>query len=87
EGLSDEEQSRADKGTIIIPFSTLPPIKVRDDCLYHHTPAMVIPASVENVDSCENWLPRRVMSAPRVAGMVHALEGWTEHECGSTILD
>lgn len=87
QGLSDEEQSRADKGTLIIPFSSLPPIKVRDDCLYHHTPAMVIPASLENVDSCENWLPRRVMSASRVAGMVHALEGWTEHECGSTILD
>lgn len=27
------------------------------------------------------------MSAPRVAGMVHALEGWTEHECGNKILD
>lgn len=27
------------------------------------------------------------MSASRVAGMVHALEGWSEHECGNTILD
>lgn len=53
EGLSEEEQSRADKGIVIIPFSTLPPVKVRDDCSYHHTPAMVIPSSLENVGSCE----------------------------------
>ncbi|KAL5560639.1 hypothetical protein UlMin_036850 [Ulmus minor] len=32
-----------------------------------------------------NWLPRRVMSAWRIAGIVHALEGWNEHECGDTI--
>jgi aldehyde decarbonylase len=27
------------------------------------------------------------MSAWRIAGIVHALEGWTEHECGATVLD
>lgn len=27
------------------------------------------------------------MSAWRVAGIVHALEGWDEHECGNKILD
>ena len=27
------------------------------------------------------------MSAERVAGIVHALEGWDAHECGDTILD
>lgn len=27
------------------------------------------------------------MSASRVTGVVHALEGWSEHECGSNILD
>ncbi|MCI05552.1 hypothetical protein A2U01_0026605, partial [Trifolium medium] len=25
------------------------------------------------------------MSASRVPGLMHALEGWSEHECGSTI--
>ncbi|KAB1222663.1 Protein ECERIFERUM 1 [Morella rubra] len=30
----------------------------------------------------KNWLPRRVMSAWRIAAIVHALEGWKEHECG-----
>ncbi|KAJ6343135.1 hypothetical protein OIU76_004969 [Salix suchowensis] len=57
------------------------------DCFYHSIPAMAAPASLENVDSCENWLPRRVMSAWRVAGIVHALEGWDEHECGYTMSD
>jgi aldehyde decarbonylase len=33
----------------------------------------------------QNWLPRRVMSAWRIAGIVHALEGWNEHECGYTM--
>lgn len=33
----------------------------------------------------QNWLPRRVMSAWRIAGVVHAMEGWTEHECGYTM--
>lgn len=35
----------------------------------------------------QNWLPRRVMSAWRVAGIVHALEGWDTHECGDTVTD
>ena len=31
----------------------------------------------------QNWLPRRVMSAWRVAGILHALEGWNVNECGN----
>lgn len=27
------------------------------------------------------------MSAWRIAGIIHALEGWEEHECGKTMLD
>ncbi|OMO84874.1 hypothetical protein COLO4_21816 [Corchorus olitorius] len=61
-------------------------MKFRDiDCFYHTTPAMQAPMCLENVDSCENWLPRRVMSVWRIAGLVHALEGWEEHECGYTV--
>lgn len=37
------------------------------------------------LDWWQNWLPRRVMSAWRIAGIVHALEGWNEHECGYTM--
>ncbi|KAH9735664.1 Very-long-chain aldehyde decarbonylase CER1 [Citrus sinensis] len=85
-GLTEEEQSKAERGTMFVPFSQFPPAtKRRKDCTYHLTLAMATPAALENVDSCENWLPRRVMSAWRIGGIVHALEGWNEHECGYTI--
>ncbi|KAE8650284.1 very-long-chain aldehyde decarbonylase CER1 isoform X2 [Cucumis sativus] len=87
EGLTDEEQLKAPKGTTFIPFSQFPPKIVRKDCFYHCTPAMKAPPSLENMHSCENWLPRRVMSAWRIAGVVHAMEGWTEHECGYGMSD
>ncbi|MCD7463383.1 hypothetical protein HAX54_050455 [Datura stramonium] len=87
EGLSEDEQLKAPKGTLFIPFSQFPPRKVRKDCLYYNTPAMIAPKHLENVDSCENWLPRRVMSAWRIAGVLHALEGWNEHDCGDMMLD
>ncbi|MCE3052500.1 hypothetical protein HAX54_052787 [Datura stramonium] len=35
----------------------------------------------------KNWLPRRAMSAARVAGIVHAVEGWNVHECGDKMID
>ncbi|KAA8515787.1 hypothetical protein F0562_018602 [Nyssa sinensis] len=60
---------------------------MRNDCSYHYTPALSIPISLENLHCCENWLPRKVMSAWRIAGIVHALEGWNVHECGSTMFD
>ncbi|KAK7386203.1 hypothetical protein VNO78_26245 [Psophocarpus tetragonolobus] len=79
--LTEEEQLKAPKGTLFIPYSQFPPRKCRKDCSYHCTPAMLIPSCVENVHSCEDWLPRRVMSAWRIAGIVHSLEKWSEHEC------
>eukprot|EP01018_Ginkgo_biloba_P006798 Gb_22516 [translate_table: standard] len=51
------------------------------DCTYESTRAMRVPKNMENVHACENWLPRGVMSAWRVGGMVHALEAWDHHEC------
>ncbi|KAM3685644.1 hypothetical protein ACB098_11G137000 [Castanea mollissima] len=85
DGLDEEEQLKAPKETLFIPFSQFSPKKLRKDCYYHSPPAMVTPRSLENMHSCENWLPRRVMSAWRIAGIVHALEGWNEHECGYTM--
>ncbi|XP_062200278.1 very-long-chain aldehyde decarbonylase GL1-5 [Phragmites australis] len=88
EGLDTSEQFKAQKGTLFIPYSQLPPRMVRkDSCTYSTTPAMAVPKTLQNVHSCENWLPRRIMSAWRIAGMVHALEGWNEHECGDIVLD
>ncbi|XP_021756466.1 protein ECERIFERUM 1-like isoform X1 [Chenopodium quinoa] len=87
EDLTEIEQSKASKGTIIIPFSQFPPKKTRKDCFYLNTPSLVAPKSFGNLHSCENWLPRRVISAWRVAGIVHALEGWNVHECGDRVFD
>ncbi|KAM3357684.1 hypothetical protein P3S68_020615 [Capsicum galapagoense] len=87
DGLTQDEQMKAPKGTLFIPYSQFPPRKVHKDCFYFNTPAMIAPKHLENVDSCENWLPRRVMSAWRIAGILHALEGWNEHECGDMMLD
>ncbi|GAB2290222.1 Very-long-chain aldehyde decarbonylase cer1 [Dionaea muscipula] len=86
EGLTEDEQLKALKGTAFIPFSQFPPKKLRKNCIYLDPPAMVAPSSFENLHTCENWLPRRVISAWRVAGIVHALEGWNVHECGDTML-
>ncbi|RVW20789.1 Protein ECERIFERUM 1 [Vitis vinifera] len=87
DGLTKEEQMKASTGTLFIPFSQFPPKRLRKDCLYHTTPAMMPPKSFQNIDSCENWLPRRAMSASRVAGVIHALEGWNVHECGNTMFN
>ncbi|KAL9262509.1 Very-long-chain aldehyde decarbonylase CER1-like protein [Drosera capensis] len=87
EDLTKNEQLGAIKGTIFIPFSQFPPIEVRKDCFYLNTPAMVAPKSFRNLHSCENWLPRRVISAWRIAGILHALEGWDAHECGDKMFD
>ncbi|KAF6145538.1 hypothetical protein GIB67_037571 [Kingdonia uniflora] len=85
--IGEREQRRAPKETIFIPFTALPPVEARRDCVYHRTPSMLIPDDLDNVHSCENWLPRRVMSAWRIAGIVHALEEWESHECGDIVLD
>ncbi|XP_071735971.1 very-long-chain aldehyde decarbonylase CER1-like [Rutidosis leptorrhynchoides] len=87
DGLSKEEELKASKGTIIIPYSQFPPNRMRKDCFYYSTPAMLTPKHLENVDSCENWLPRRVMSAWRIAGILHGLEGWNVNECGNEMLN
>ncbi|XP_029123579.1 very-long-chain aldehyde decarbonylase GL1-6 isoform X3 [Elaeis guineensis] len=85
DGVTDQEQLRARKGIRFIPFTQFPPKLVRKDCIYHCTPAMVVPKAYENLHTCENWLPRRVMSAWRVAGIIHALEEWNAHECGDVV--
>jgi hypothetical protein len=53
DGLDEEEQLKAQKGTQFIPFSQFPPKKLRKDCSYHSTPAMVTPRHLENLHSCE----------------------------------
>ncbi|KAM7250778.1 hypothetical protein ACFE04_022661 [Oxalis oulophora] len=85
DGLKKEEQARASKKTLFIPYSQFYPQQLRKDSSYYTTPAMIIPKSLENMHSCENWLPRGVMSAWRIAGIVHALENWNTNECGDFV--
>ncbi|KAK7286936.1 hypothetical protein RJT34_22304 [Clitoria ternatea] len=85
EQCNEAEQKKAPKGSLFIPISQFPPKKLRKDCYYHSTPAMIAPSSLVNVHSCENWLPRRVMSAWRIAGILHALEDWKVNECGNVM--
>ena len=59
--------------------------KVPLNCICEGT--LVHELSLQISKTLQNWLPRRVMSAWRIAGMVHALEGWNEHECGNSVLD
>ncbi|KAG0456930.1 hypothetical protein HPP92_022087 [Vanilla planifolia] len=82
DGLRDEVQRMALKDSKFIPFSQFPPKAIRRDCTYYYTPALMAPKAYENQHSCENWLPRRAMSAWRAAGVIHALEGWEadDHE-------
>lgn len=87
EDLPECEQRMASKGTVFIPFSQFPPQKMRKDCFYLNTPSMSVPKCYGNLHYCENWLPRRVMSAWRIAGIVHALEGWNVNECGDELFD
>ena len=35
----------------------------------------------------QNWLPRRVMSAWRIAGILHGIEGWNVNECGNEMFN
>ncbi|CAN6273996.1 unnamed protein product [Urochloa humidicola] len=83
--VTDQEQRKAQAGVHFVPYSQFPPNATRPDCVYHNTPALVVPGSLENLHACENWLPRRVMSAWRAAGIVHALEKWDAHECGARV--
>ncbi|XP_042453335.1 very-long-chain aldehyde decarbonylase GL1-6-like [Zingiber officinale] len=84
-GTHEKEMKKAREGTHFIPISQFPLKTASGDCFYHCTLAMLAPKAYENLHACENWLPRRAMSAWRVAGIVHALEGWDTHECGDMV--
>jgi aldehyde decarbonylase len=53
DGWIEEEQLKASKGTLFIPFSQFPPKKMREDCFFYTTPAMIAPTSLTNIHSCE----------------------------------
>ncbi|XP_028785540.1 very-long-chain aldehyde decarbonylase CER1 [Neltuma alba] len=81
------QQMKAPKGSLFIPLTQLPLKELRKDCFYLTTPAVIAPSSFQNLHSCENWLPRRVMSAWRIAGILHGLKGWDVNECGEVMFN
>lgn len=53
DGFTVDEQLKAPKGTLFIPFSQFPPKKARSDAFYYHTPSLVAPSFLQNLHSCE----------------------------------
>lgn len=53
DGVRNEEQSKATKGTHFIPYSQFPPKTLRKDCVYWWTPAVIVPKEYENLHACE----------------------------------
>ncbi|KAL6634348.1 hypothetical protein ACP70R_027019 [Stipagrostis hirtigluma subsp. patula] len=53
DGVKDEEQRKAQEGVHLVPYSQFPPRMIRDSCVYHSTPALVVPDSLENLHGCE----------------------------------
>ena len=51
--LTGEEQRRAQAGVHFVPYSQFPLDAVRGDCVYHSTPALVVPDAFENLHACE----------------------------------
>lgn len=52
-GITEEEQKKALKGTHFIPFSNLPTNPIRKECIYFPPPSMMVPSSLENMHTCE----------------------------------
>ena len=51
--LRDQEQRKAQAGVHLVPYSQFPPNAIREDCVYHSTPALVVPDLFENLHACE----------------------------------
>lgn len=52
DGLTDDEQARAQEGVHFVPYSQFPPKSIREDCIYRSTPALLVPKSFENLHAC-----------------------------------
>uniref|UniRef100_M8CI45 Very-long-chain aldehyde decarbonylase CER1-like C-terminal domain-containing protein n=1 Tax=Aegilops tauschii TaxID=37682 RepID=M8CI45_AEGTA len=53
DALTGQEQERAEPGAHFVPYSQFPPSgDARADCVYHSTPALMVPESYENLHAC-----------------------------------
>lgn len=62
-------------------------IELHHFCDYKQYLILCMNDKIRKHNKLQDWLPRRVMSAWRVAGIVHCLEEWNEHECGYNMIN
>ncbi|CAL9112225.1 unnamed protein product [Musa textilis] len=85
--ISPREQRWAPPGTRFHQFVVPPIIGFRRDCTYGSLAAMRLPKDVQGLGSCEYTMDRGVVHACHAGGVVHYLEGWTNHEVGAIDVD
>ncbi|KAJ7533238.1 hypothetical protein O6H91_13G039100 [Diphasiastrum complanatum] len=85
--LTPSEQKWAPSGTHFHQFVLAPILESRKDCIYEKLPAMQVPKDMKGLRSCEMTMPRGVLHACHVGGIVHTLERWEHHEVGAIDVD
>ncbi|MCO5571120.1 hypothetical protein L7F22_024852 [Adiantum nelumboides] len=86
EKIGHAAQKLAPKGTYFYPFGEFPAEKWRKDCFYGNVPSLRVPKNAENINACQDVMPRYVVRASYAAAIVHALEGLRYHDFGGDIL-
>lgn len=81
------DQKWAPSGTHFHQF-TIPEIfHFRKDCTYGALAGLKVPSDLKGMNTCEYTMPRRAIHACHAGGLIHCLEGWTEHEVGAIDVD
>ncbi|KAI5064304.1 hypothetical protein GOP47_0020974 [Adiantum capillus-veneris] len=86
EQIGCDVQKLAPRGTHFYPFGEFPIKRWRKDCTYSNVPSLRVPKDAENINACQDVMPRYVVRASYVAAMVHALEDLHYHDYGGDIL-
>ncbi|KAH9318625.1 hypothetical protein KI387_020394, partial [Taxus chinensis] len=77
------DQMWAPAGTVFHQFTVAQIIEFRKDCTYRDSIALLLPPSAKGVNGCEYTLRRRAVYACHAGGVVHALQGYPDHEVGA----
>ncbi|KAI5064312.1 hypothetical protein GOP47_0020982 [Adiantum capillus-veneris] len=85
EQVGHEVQQLAPRGAYFYPFDVFPIKECRKDCVYGTIPSLKLPKDAQNINACEDILPRNVVRASYAAAMVHAREGLRYHDFGGDI--
>ncbi|MCO5563543.1 hypothetical protein L7F22_017188 [Adiantum nelumboides] len=85
EHIGREVQELAPKGAYFYPFDVFPIKEWRKDCIYGMIPSLMLPKDAQNINACEDILPRNVVRASYAAALVHAYEDLHYHDCEGDI--